>query len=223
MTGTIFTEGYIPADSLADLFIHSDSNAKCKERQIKIWKMKASLKKGTGTCTQTSNTGISWQVHSTNSIHLACRFTIQHCCCEQYAQRKWERKWQNNSMLVGEVPWKQKALKWHVDASKALPAQHPLGTGHELATGISTAVAEDTQINPTSSPLFWLQQLQTNVLQRGKKKGYFPGLHISVSVKLQSASWGGKRAMGRPSEVLLHPCRSLSGFSKPFLPPAANL
>lgn len=76
-------------------------------------------------------------------------------------------------MLVGEAPWKQKALKWHVDASKALPAQHPLGTGHELATGISTAVAEDMQINPTSYPLFWLQQLQTNFLQRGKKKVIF--------------------------------------------------
>jgi len=29
LTGTIFTEGYIPANRLADLFIHSDSSAKC--------------------------------------------------------------------------------------------------------------------------------------------------------------------------------------------------
>lgn len=123
-------------------------------------------------------------------------------------------------MLVGEAPWKQKALKWSLDASKALPAQHPLGTGHELATGISTAVAEDMQINPTSSPLFWLQ-LQINFLLRGKKRN-FPGFHISVSVKLQSASWGGKRAVERRTrEVLPHPHQSLSGFSKPFLPPAA--
>lgn len=65
---------------------------------------------------------------------------------------------------------------------KALPAQHPLGTGHELATGISTAVAEDMQINPTSSPLFWLQQLQTNFLQREKKKRLFSWTtHFSFS------------------------------------------
>lgn len=104
---------------------------------------------------------------------------------------------------------------------KSSPAQHPLGNGLELATGLSTAKAEDMQINPTSSPLFWLQQLQTNFLQRGKKKKKnFPGLHISVSVKLQSSSWGGKRAVERTSKVLWHPCWSLSSFSKLFLPSA---
>lgn len=117
-----------------------------------------------------------------------------------------------------------------MNASKALPAQHPQGIGRELAAGFSTA--------DLTQPLlqFSLQQLQTNFLQG--EKTYFPGLHIPISVMLQPASWGrgggrsggedqgggeedqggGEEQGGPPAAVLV-----TESFWKPLLPPAADL
>lgn len=72
----------------------------------------------------------------------------------------------------GRSALKAKGTEMACRCLKSTPAQYPLGTGFELATEISTTMAEDMQINPISSPLFWLQQLQTNFLQRGKKKEF---------------------------------------------------
>lgn len=84
----------------------------------------------------------------------------------------------------------------HVDASKALLAQHPQGIGFELSAGFSTAAAEDTEIPPNLfSPVFLNGNFKLTSYKEKKRRSWTPYSNFSNSpicaVGQRKKRWGG--------------------------------
>lgn len=126
--------------------------------------------------------------------------------------------------------------KWHrrhVDASKALPAQHPQGISCELAAAFSTAAAEDTRIQPNLfSPVFLNDHFKVTSYREKKRCSWIPYSNFSnspICLLGQRKKWwedqgrgedqrSGEDHWGPPAATLV-----AEQFLKPFLPTTADL
>lgn len=203
MTGTIFTEGYIPANSLADLFIHSDSDAKRTDQD-----MGDESKPEEG----------YWYMHTNQyhrnllagSLDKQCLFRLlfHNSALLLLAAHREKTGEQLFLQFMGEEePWKQMTLKTHEclkstpNIPKASAVSWPLGS---LQHGLETCIS-----NPNSSPPFQLQ-LQTKFLQGLKKVfAWTPCSNFSNSPlcvlgqRRGKEQWGGQQSPASVTEQLL--------------------